>query len=134
MPLSNQLQTALTESAVAPSGDVPHKTEGLDGLFEASLEEAKGNTGALSKVKKKPAPHMWFIAKAGSGWVVSIGDPRKGSSKTQRTFHDKEDLKYWVKHEKKVSNDHVIDQTGLKLVSPYYTQWYVDNMSHTSKR
>lgn len=94
-----------------------------------NLDEAKGDAGPLSKVKKKPAPHMWFIAKTGpSAWVVSIGDPTKTSSKTKRTFHSKDDLRYWVKYEKEVSNDHIIDRSGLKLVPDYYSQWYVDNM------
>jgi hypothetical protein len=99
--------------------------------FTEDLDEAKGDTGALSNVKKKPAPHMWYIAKTGrNAWVVSIGDPRKSSSKTKRTFHNKDDLKDWAKYDMRdeVSPNHVIDRSGLKLVSPYYTQWYVDNM------
>jgi hypothetical protein len=107
------------------------KKESLDDLFDEVLAEAQGDTGALSKVKKKPAPHMWFIAKTGkNAWVVSIGDPTKTSSKIKRTFHSKDDLKYWVKYEMadQVSPNHVIDRSGLKLMPDYYTQWYVDNM------
>jgi len=102
---------------------------------DVELGETRGDTGPLSKVKKKSAPHMWFIAKAGSGWVVSIGDPHKSSSKTKRTFHNKNELKDWVKWDMAdvVSRDHVIDMTGMKLVSPYYSQWYVDNMMKGKK-
>jgi len=131
--------------AAVPGGDYKYIHWGLDELEDDGkierkksgatwayrvLSEARGDTGKLSTVKKKPAPHMWFIAKAGSGWVVSIGDPRKGGSKTKWTFHKKDDLKWWVEREMpdQVSRDHVIDQTGLKLVPDYYTQWYVDNM------
>jgi hypothetical protein len=97
--------------------------------LQEALVEAQGG-GKLSGVRKKPAPHMWFIAKTGkNAWVVSIGDPTRTSSKIKRTFHSKDDLRYWVKHEKEVSDDHIIDRSGLKLVPDYYSQWYVDSLT-----
>ncbi len=89
------------------------------------------NSETISNVRKKPTDHMWYIAKiARNAWVISIGDPRKSSSKIRRTFHNEDELRDWAKYDMpdEVSLNHVIDRSGLGLVSPYYTQWYVDNM------
>jgi hypothetical protein len=86
---------------------------------------------ALSKVKKKPAPHMWFLSRdSAGGFLVTIGDPRNPGSKIKERFSDAADLKDWVRYEvgNKVSPDHVYDATKLKLVPNFYTEWFVENM------
>jgi hypothetical protein len=88
----------------------------------------------LSKIKKTMAPHMWVISRdSAGGYIVTIGDPSKSSSKIKESFHEsdaKDELVRWARYNigKKVSEDHVIDQTGLKLAPAEYTQWYVENV------
>lgn len=86
----------------------------------------------LSKVKKNPKdPHLWVIFKLDiGGYGVSIGDPKLRTSRLLRLLPNKDELKYWVKDtvSQTVSSDHILDKSGLNLVSPYYTQWYVDNI------
>jgi hypothetical protein len=44
-------------------------------------------TKPLSKVKKKPDAHMWFLSKdSGGGYLVTIGDPERSSSKIVQRF------------------------------------------------
>lgn len=91
-------------------------------------------TKPLSKVKKKPDAHMWFLSKdSGGGYLVTMGDPERPSSKIVQRFSGpsgKQELAHWVKYEMqdKVSQDHVFDATGLHLVPEFYTEWYVENM------
>lgn len=91
-------------------------------------------TKPLSKVKKRPDPHMWFLSKdSGGGYMVTIGDPERPSSKIVQRFsgkNGKQELTMWVKYEMgdKVSQDHVFDATGLRLVPEFYTEWYVENV------
>ena len=48
--------------------------------------------------KKKMAPHMWVISKSPTGgFLVTIGDPRKTSSKLKKKFSNVDELKDWVK-------------------------------------
>lgn len=85
----------------------------------------------LSKIKKNPRdPHLWVIFKSGRGYGVSIGDPTLPTSRLIRVLPDKEELKYWIEDtvSQTISPDHVLDKSDLGLVSPYYTQWYVDNI------
>lgn len=95
------------------------------------LSESKSEKRKLSKVKKKMAPHMWVISKdSAGGYLVTIGDPRKTGSKTKFRTSDKDEIRHWAKYEMpdKVSQDHVFDATGMKLVPDVYSQWFVDNM------
>lgn len=91
-------------------------------------------TKPLSKVKKRPDAHMWFLSKdSGGGYLVTIGDPERPSSKIVQRFSGKsgkQELTMWVKYEMpdKVGVDHVFDATGLHLVPEFYTEWYVENM------
>jgi hypothetical protein len=86
----------------------------------------------LSKIKKNPRanPGLWVIFRSGRGYGVSIGDPRDPKSRLLRLFPNKDELRYWAREtmNEAVSPDHVLDKSGLSLVSPYYTQWYVDNI------
>lgn len=92
----------------------------------------------LSKIKKTMAPHMWVVSRdPAGGYLVTIGDPKKSSSKIKQSFHGsdaKDELLYWAKYNigKKVSEDHIIDQTGLKLAPTEYTQWHVENIMAAS--
>lgn len=92
----------------------------------------------LSKIKKKMAPHFWVLSRdPAGGYLVTIGDPKKSSSKIKESFHGsdaKDELVLWAKYNigKEVSEDHVIDQTGLGLAPAEYTQWYVENMMTAS--
>lgn len=91
-----------------------------------------GDDNELSNVKKEPADHMWFITKVGKNrYVVTIGDPKKSTSTLKKTFSGDDSvaaLKDYVKYDMKVSPNHIIDNSGLNLVSPYYTNFYVRNM------
>jgi hypothetical protein len=71
---------------------------------------------------------MWAIAPDATGYVVSIGDPRKGGSKIQHHFTTADDLKWWVKDEvgNKVSEDHIVDLTGMGLVPDKFSNWFVE--------
>ena len=101
-------------------------------------ERAKGiavrTAKAMSDVKKKMEPHHWVLSKDSSGaYLVTIGDPRKSSSKIVARFSGKDgksELKQWVKYEmpRKVSEDHVFDATGMKLVPEFYSEFYAENM------
>lgn len=85
----------------------------------------------LSKVKKNPTdPHFWYIFRTGRTFGVSIGRPNSPDSKMVRFFSTADALKDWVKYDMSqvVSPDHVFDASGLRLVSPFYTQWYVENI------
>jgi hypothetical protein len=87
----------------------------------------------LSKVKKELKPHMWVISKdSAGGYIVTMGSPKKPGSRIKVRFSGdgaKAELKYWVKYDmpKQLSEDHIIDMSGLKLIPEFYTQWYVDN-------
>ena len=48
----------------------------LSQQLQEALVETQGDTGTLSKVKKQPAPHMWFIAKTGRVYVTKTSLPR----------------------------------------------------------
>jgi hypothetical protein len=103
-------------------------------LAERALKVAGRTAKILSDVKKKMEPHHWVLSKdSGGGYLVTIGDPRKSSSKIIARFsghNAKEELRLWVKYEmpRKVSEDHVFDATGLKLVPEFYSEFYVENM------
>jgi hypothetical protein len=76
--------------------------------------------------KKKMAPHMWVISKSPTGgFLVTIGDPRKTSSKLKKKFSNVDELKDWVKFTQAVSKDHMFDATGLKLVPSEYSDFYM---------
>jgi len=104
----------------------------LDSL-RASLKEEREER-ALSNVKKKMAPHMIVISKDSAGnFIVSRGDPFKGSSKLLAREKTKADIKLWARDNLGgkygvYSHDHVLDMTGLKLSPPFFSQWYVDNI------
>jgi hypothetical protein len=85
----------------------------------------------LSYIKKNPKdPHFWFIFRTGRTYSVSIGHPTDSRSRLVRRFSSKDALKEWMRYDMSevVSLDHVYDLTGQGFVSPYYTQWYVDNI------
>lgn len=82
-----------------------------------------------SNVKKSIAGHMWCLAKDTLGnFIVTMGDPDDPKSKLKHVFRKEEDLRSWVKNEVGylVSENHVIDLTGLGLVSEYHTVDYVN--------
>ena len=67
----------------------------------------------------KIARHMWVISKDSTGkYIVTIGDPRLGSSTLKRRFQTAADLRDWVKYDMRdvVSPTHVHDATGLGLL------------------
>lgn len=108
-------------------------------------ERAKGlatKTAAKrpSKFKKELESHMWVLSKDSSGaFLVTIGDPRKGSSKIKQRFSGpgaKQDLEGWIKYDMRrvVSEDHVYDMTGLKLVPENYSQFYIDMLQGSLER
>ena len=103
-------------------------------LAERAKSVAVRTAKAMSKVKKKQEPHHWVLSKDSSGaYMVTIGDPRKSSSKIVVRFSGKDgknELKQWVKYDmpRKVSEDHVFDATGMKLVPEYYSEFYAENM------
>lgn len=77
---------------------------------------------------KKVAPHMWVLFKTPTGaYGVSLGNPASPSSQLKAVFPNKHELKEWVRSNVgfTVSADHVIDKTGLRLVSPKYSDFYL---------
>jgi hypothetical protein len=82
------------------------------------------------EIKKRMLPHMWVISKdAAGGYLITLGDPKKPGTKIKHRFSGKSakhDIKDWVKYNvgKKVSADHVLDVSGLKLVPAHYSDFY----------
>lgn len=110
-------------------GDVPggEKKKGLRG-------ESDGFEEAASR-KKTMAQHMWVLSKDGIGgaYLVTIGDPRKHGSTIKARFSGpdaKQELKLWVRDNvgRSVSPNHVLDTTGMRLVSDEYTDSYMKMM------
>jgi|SRR5271157_4848934 len=80
-----------------------------------------------SRHAKKMAPHMWVIFKRPmGGYGVSIGDPRLPSSTLKAVLPSRRDLEEWVRENvgHKISADHILDKSGLGLVSPDYSDFY----------
>jgi hypothetical protein len=74
---------------------------------------------------------MYVLYKLGRDqFGISRGDPKKGTSKAVRGPIDGDELKWWVEHEvgRKVSPDHVIDLTGLRLVDDEWTDFFVESL------
>lgn len=71
--------------------------------------------------RRSGAAHLWHIAKSsgiGTGYVISIGDPYKSTSKVIQTPPNLEYLKDWLRDNVgvRVSPNHMHDMTGLKAV------------------
>lgn len=88
-----------------------------------AMNEEYGDKLKTAALKKKVTDWMWVISKDSTGaFLVTLGDPRKPGSKVKARFSDpdtaKSEIKYWVKDNvgKKVSPNHIIDLTGLRLV------------------
>lgn len=142
----NLVQRAGTDHTSMMQGDilkVGNRVLMIDqGMSFYDFEKGKKVTSSaitarpLSKIKKTMAPHMWVISRdSAGGYIVTMGDPSKSSSKIKQSFHEsdaKDELLRWVKYNigkgGKVAEDHVIDQTGLKIAPAEYTQWYVENI------
>ena len=90
---------------------------------------------AAAGIKKKVTDWMWVLSKdSAGGFIVTLGDPKKSSSKIKARFSDKDsakqELKSWVKDNvgKKVSPNHIIDLTGQKLVPDTWDQKFIDSL------
>jgi hypothetical protein len=96
---------------------------------------ALGKTAAAS-LKKKITDWMYVLSgNKRSGYLVTVGDPRKSSSKIKARFSDQDfgpdkELKMWVQDNvgSRISPNHVIDLTGLKLVPNTWDQAFVDSL------
>tara|TARA_R100000406_G_scaffold54598_2_gene37358 strand:+ start:3960 stop:8156 length:4197 start_codon:yes stop_codon:yes gene_type:complete len=81
----------------------------------------------LSNVRKEIAPHMFVIFKISDDeYGISLGDPTHGRSRLKYKG-SKNDIEDWI-YEGNASENLIIDTTKAGFVSPFYTQWYVDNM------
>jgi hypothetical protein len=85
---------------------------------------------------KTVAPHMFVLARRPGmgGYILSLGDPYKASSKLKRIFSTKQELRDWVKDEvgHSVSADHVVDTTGLGLVAKEHSKFHEEVASRPS--
>ena len=86
---------------------------------------------AENEIKKRMLPHMWVISKDSTGaYIVTIGDPKRHGSTMKQRFsgqHAKSELKLWARDTigRKLSADHVLDVSGLKLVPDHYSDFYM---------
>ena len=103
-------------------------------LFKHGKRAAKGP-------KKQITDWMHVISKdSGGAFLVTLGDPKKSSSKIKGRFSDKQtakaELKDWVKDNvgRKISPNHVIDISGQKLVPAEWEQKFVDALPDKQKK
>jgi hypothetical protein len=121
---------------------------------QAALKHIDKTAGALSteetieamrrlagKTKKRVTDWMHVISKdPAGGFIVTLGDPKKSSSKIKARFSDKDsakaELKDWVRDNvgRKVSPNHVIDISGQKLVPADWDQKFLDELPEKQKK
>jgi len=111
----------LSDASGGPTGEpIAH------GFVKIKGEKAKGE-------KKAIAPHMYVISKVSRGrYMVSLGDPREGRSKTVRTGSEA-DIRDWREdHKDKISDNHIVDTTDLDLVPSTHSEFYSSLPKYTS--
>jgi len=82
-------------------------------------------------VKKQVTQWMFVISKdSGGGFLVTLGDPRKTTSDIKLRTTDKADLKDWVHDNvgRKISPNHVIDLTRLRLVPAVWDEDFIASL------
>jgi len=91
--------------------------------------------------KKVVTDWMWVISKdSGGGYIITLGDPKKSSSKIKARFSGKKsevknELKLWLRDNKnKVSPNHIIDISGMKLVPAEWDQKFIDSLPEKSRK
>ena len=93
-----------------------------------------------SGLQKQVADWMWVISKdSAGGYIITLGDPHKSGSKVKfRASGEsyKDELKDWVRDNvgKKVSPNHIMDTTTLRLVSDTWTQEFVDSLTEKQRK
>jgi hypothetical protein len=109
--------------------------KGVERLLEAFDHEWIRSNRIQSKIKKrggrdagdkkKVAPHMYVISKIQKGrYMITLGDPRSSRAKIIRQG-EAWDMKDWYGDQRgKISDDHIIDVSGLKLVSDKHSDFH----------
>ena len=100
--------------------NIPVKSES-DAVSAIKRTKAGRDAGA----KKKVSPHMYVISKIQKDrYMITLGDPRSSRAKIIRQG-EAWDMKDWYGDQRgRISDDHIIDVSGLKLVSDKHSDFY----------
>jgi hypothetical protein len=110
---------------IEPGSDHCSKKPGEYLKKKATELEDFSKAGRDAGAKKKVSPHMYVISKIQKDrYMITLGDPRSSRAKIIRQG-EAWDMKDWYGDQRgRISDDHIIDVSGLKLVSDKHSDFY----------